>query len=140
MLLIKNEKGKISKKDRELENTDSLNKGVKVMEIKDAILAHMEAEQGGSILVRCEGGYVARFTLSYKYEGHDFSKHSGDITLGVAKSESLPAGSTEIHLKVEEYWGFGWSTIFTKDYREPITKCFKVYGTTLAPKYAEISC
>lgn len=57
------------------------------MENKDAIMAHLDAEQGGSILVRCEGGYVARFTLSYKFEGHDFSKHSGDISLGVSKSE-----------------------------------------------------
>jgi hypothetical protein len=110
------------------------------MEFKDAIVAHMDAAQGGSILVRCEGGYVARFTLSYKLNGHDFSKDSGNISLGVNKSESIPAGATDIHLKVEEMWGFGWSSIFTKDYTEPVTKCFKVYGTTLSPKYAEITC
>lgn len=110
------------------------------MEAKDAIVAHLDAEQGGSILVRCEGGYVARFTLSCKYKDHDFSKHSGNISLGVNKSESMPAGATNIHLKVEEMWGFGWSTIFTKDYPSPVTECFKVYGTTLSPKYAKIAC
>lgn len=110
------------------------------MDIKDAIVEHMGADQAGSILVRCEGGYVARFTLSYMLNGHDFSKHSGDISLGVNKSESIPSGATNIHLKVEEMWGFGWSTIFTKNYDSPATQCFKVYGTTLSPKYAEISC
>lgn len=110
------------------------------MGIKEAVLQHMEAEVGGSILVRCEGGYVARFTLSYQYGGQGFSKHSGDISIGLNKSESMPSGATDIHLKVEEMWGFGWSTIFTKNYAAPVTECYKVYGTTLDPKYAKISC
>lgn len=111
------------------------------MELRDAIVAHMDAEQGGSILVRCEGGFVAKFTLKYKYKGQEFSKHSGDITVGVNKSASMPAGATDIHLKVEEAVFIGtWSTIFTKNYSGPVTECFKVYGTTLSPKYAKISC
>ncbi|WMJ71868.1 thiol-activated cytolysin C-terminal domain-containing protein [Cytophagaceae bacterium ABcell3] len=108
------------------------------MEFKDVINAHYDAEQGGSILIRCEGGYVARFTVSYTFQGKEFSKHSGNISLGVNKSESIPAGATNIHLKVEEMWGFGWSTIFTKDFGSPVTKKYKVYGTTLNPKYSEI--
>lgn len=110
------------------------------MQVQDAIVAHLDAEVGGSILIRCEGGYVARFTLSYTYQGREFSKHSGDISLGVNKSESIPAGATNITLKVEEMWGFGWSTIFVKEYPNPVTECFKVYGTTLDPKYAKIDC
>jgi hypothetical protein len=110
------------------------------MDLRDAVMAHLDAEQGGSILIRCEGGYVAHFTLSYKVNGQEFSKHSGDISLGVSKSESIPAGATDIHLKVEEMWGFGWSTIFTKDYSQPVTECYKVYGTTLSPAYAKITC
>ncbi len=113
---------------------------LKIMNFKDAVMAHLDAEQGGSILVRCEGGYVARFTLTYMLNKHEFSKHSGDISLVVNKSESIPAGATDINLKVEEMWGFGWSTIFTMHYDTPATECFKVYGTTLAPKYAKIAC
>lgn len=108
------------------------------MDFKNVIQAHYGAEQGGSILVRCEGGYVARFTLSYTFSGVEISKHAENISLGVNKSESIPAGATDIHLKVEEMWGFGWSTIFTKDFAEPVSKSYKVYGTTLIPKYAEI--
>ncbi|WP_108804737.1 hypothetical protein [Aquimarina sp. Aq107] len=110
------------------------------MELKEAVLTHLDAKQTGSILIRCEGGYVARFTLSYKLNGKEFSKHSGNISLGVNKSETIPEGATSIYLKVEENWAFGWSTIFTKSYDKPVTECYKVYGTTLDPKYSKISC
>lgn len=108
------------------------------MDKKSAIMAHMLTEQGGSILVRCEGGFISRFTLSYEFEGLEFSKHSGNISLGVNKSESVPIGATNLFLKVEEMWGFGWSTIFTQQFAEPVQKCYKVYGTTLNPKWNEI--
>jgi hypothetical protein len=100
----------------------------------------MDAEQAGSILVRNSGGYVARFTITYKVKDKDFSKHSGNFTIGVNKSETIPVGATGINLKVEEMWGFGWSTIFTKDFSEPVTKCYEVYGTTLNPKHKSMDC
>jgi hypothetical protein len=107
---------------------------------KEAVMAHMEATAAGSILVRNSGGYVARFSVSYTLNGHNFTQDSGDFSLGVNKSISIPAGATNIHLKVEEMWGFGWSTIFTANFDAPVTKCYKVYGTTLDPKHEEISC
>jgi P pilus assembly chaperone PapD len=108
--------------------------------LQDAVEAHTTVATAGSILVRNEGGYVARFSVSYNLNGQDFTKDSGNFTLGVNASISIPAGATNIRLKVEEMWGFGWSTIFHKSYAEPLTICFKIYGTTLDPKYAEISC
>lgn len=100
-------------------------------------MTHLDAEQGGSILIKCEGRYIAKFSIRYKLNGHSFSKHSYHISLGVSKSESIPAGATDIHLKVEEMWG---ATIFTKDYSSPVSQCYKVYGTTLNPKYSKIDC
>lgn len=44
------------------------------MSTKEAVIKHLSAETGGSFLVRNGGGYVARFSVSYKYEGKDFSK------------------------------------------------------------------
>ena len=105
-----------------------------------AFVAHLSAEAAGSVLVRNEGGYVARFTLTYNLDGHEFTQESGDITLGVNKSAWIPAGATEIQLKVEENIGWAWSTIFTKSYATPTTACFKVWGTTLFPAWAAISC
>jgi hypothetical protein len=110
------------------------------MELKEAVLAHMEAEKGGSFHVRNGGGYVAKFSVTYKLHGQDFSKDSGTFTLGVNKAVDLPAGATDIHLKVEENWAFGWSTIFTKVFSEPAVKCYEIHGTTLNPKWKEVSC
>jgi hypothetical protein len=108
--------------------------------MKVAATAHMEAVQAGSILVRNGGGYVARFSLSYDYQGQEFSKDSGNFTLGVNKSIEIPSGATNLRLKVEEMWGFGWSTIFTETFADAVTKCYEVYGTTLQPKYKSIAC
>jgi hypothetical protein len=105
-----------------------------------AFVAHLGAAAAGSVLVRNEGGYVARFTLTYSLDGHEFTQESGDITLGVNKSAWIPAGATEIQLKVEENIGWAWSTIFTKSYAVPTTVCFKVWGTTLFPAWAAINC
>ena len=106
---------------------------------KEAVTAHMEVSvAGGSVKVRNEGGYVARFSLSYTFQGHNFTKNSGTFSLGVNKSIEIPEGATDIHLKVEEMWGFGWSTIFTKVFPTPESKSYKVYGTTLNPKWAEL--
>ena len=73
-----------------------------------AFIAHFSAEPAGSLLVRNEGGYVARFTLTYNLAGNEFTQESGDITLGVNKSAWVPAGATEIRLKVEENMGWAW--------------------------------
>lgn len=113
----------------------------KHMIIKEAITQHLEAAVGGSFLVRNSGGYVARFSVSYKFAGKDFSKDSGDFSLGVNKSIDVPAGATDIHLKVEEAWFINsWTTIFTQNFGSPVTKCYKIWGTTLNPSWEETSC
>ncbi len=101
----------------------------------DAIVARESAERGGSIRVKCEGGYVAKFTLAYKLEGAVSEKESGDITIGKSKTIPIPPCATDISLTVEEHTGFSWKTIFTKNYNEPVTKCFRVTGATFSPSY-----
>lgn len=104
-------------------------------------MQHLEAGQGGSITVRNEGGYVARFSLTYVLGGINFSTDSGNFTYGQSKSLPIPAGATDIHLKVEVAIFIGvWSTIFTQNFAAPVTKCYKIWGITLKPKWEEISC
>ena len=67
-----------------------------------------------------------------------YSENSGNFPLGVKKAIEFPPGSTDIAVKVEEMWGFGWSTIFTKEYPNVVRKEFHLYGTTLHPNYREI--
>ena len=96
----------------------------------------------GSILVRNEGGYAARFKVSYDpgRGARRVNKSSGSFGIGAQKSIAIPAEATNIALKVEAHTGVQWSTIFTKNYDESVKKCFKVYGTTLNPKHKEITC
>lgn len=109
--------------------------------MKEFIVKHLEAPVAGSIKVRNEGGYVARFSVEYTFDNRSVTKHSGDFTLGVNKDLTIPEGATNIYLKVEEYWFIGaTSTIFTEKFDTPVTKCYKIWGTTLDPHYAEIPC
>lgn len=111
------------------------------MSKKDAVVKHLNAKEGGSFYVRNEGGYVASFSVTYKYDGKEFSQNSGDFSLGVNKSISVPAGAKDIHLKVEEAWFIAsWTTIFSLNFASPVTKCYKIWGTTLNPSWEEISC
>lgn len=92
---------------------------------------------GGVIVVRNCGGYIARFSVTYTHNDHNFTKESGIFTIGINKSIEIPAGSTDILVKAEEMWGLGWSTIFTKEYSSVVRKKFDLYGTTLHPHYCE---
>jgi hypothetical protein len=102
----------------------------------------VSATTSGSILVRNEGGYVARFKVSYDPGMGQKRVHrsSGSFAIGAQKSIVLPSDATDISLKVEEDTGSTWSTIFTKSFAETVKKCYKVYGTTLNPKHKEIDC
>jgi len=109
--------------------------------MKDALMNHLEASVAGSITVRNEGGYVAKFSITYAFQGKEVTKTSDNFTLGVNKTLEIPEGATNIYLKVEEYWFIGQTTtIFTKTFPTPVTKCYKIWGTTLNPKWEEISC
>ena len=115
------------------------------MELKDAVLAqygeaHNKDAQIGRMNVINGGLYLARFSVSYQIGDHEFTKYSGDFTLGGNKDIYVPEIATNIYLKVEEMWGFGWLTIFTKTYPKPTVKCFKISGSTLKPKWEEIRC
>lgn len=105
------------------------------------IIAHMDAEVGGSILIRNEGGYVAHFEVTYTFNDKELTKKSGNFTLGVNKEIAVPKGATDIRLKVQEEWFISsWSTIFTETFSSPPDVCYKIYGTTLNPKYEPIDC
>ena len=96
---------------------------------------------GGSITCQNHGGYVARFYVKYtKPDGQREAKDSGDFSIGVNKVIEIPAGSTEIVVKAEENWAFGWSNIFLKEYPGVVCKIFELLGTTLDPHYKERDC
>ena len=96
---------------------------------------------GSSVMVRNEGGYVARFSVDFGTNGTRQERQSGDFTAGVNKSVDLPDGAKDIHVKAEAMTGLiwnPWSTIFEQIYSELSgVKRFTVRGTTLNPSYQE---
>ncbi|KAK7603309.1 hypothetical protein V9T40_003308 [Parthenolecanium corni] len=113
----------------------------KIVAVLLVAFAASAAAESGSIMVRNSGGYVAVFNVDYDLNGERKSESSGKFTLGVNKEINIPSGATNVYLKVEEYWFPGQkTTIFTKSYASPVHKCFKIWGTTLSPSYAEENC
>ncbi|KAK7605190.1 hypothetical protein V9T40_007048 [Parthenolecanium corni] len=105
-----------------------------------AFAAYASAKDG-YVSVNNNGGYVAAGQVQYDYNGSRQSESFGDFSLGVTKSIRIPDGATNIYVKVEEYWFINsLSTIFTESFATPPEKCYKIWGTTLNPKYSTINC
>ncbi len=103
-----------------------------------ALVNALQGQMGGSITVRNEGGYIARFSVTYKIDGKENKTSSGSFTLGVSKTVDIPAQAKDIHVKIEDEWFPGqWTTIAVRDYATPVTKRFIVGGTTLMPTIKE---
>ncbi len=85
-----------------------------------------------------EGGFVARFELSYTIGDEEKLQETGNMALGDKKHYDIPPDATNIRLKGEEdtalVWE-GWRTVFDLRYGTPPNKCFKLYNTTLDPKW-----
>jgi len=85
-----------------------------------------------------EGGFVARFELKYTYGGDEIVKKTGNMSLGNKVSYDIPADATNIFVKGEEKTGLvweGWRTVFDLRFSSPPNNCFKLFGTTLKPKW-----
>lgn len=85
-----------------------------------------------------EGGYVARFELQYTYNDERYVFYTGDMNLGEKKTYYIPPSATDIWLIAKEQTGLvweGWRTVFDLRLTEPDNKCYKLYGTTLNPKW-----
>lgn len=97
------------------------------------------------------GGYNARFSVEYKNgpDGRFVDLRSNSLPSGQKYKVTVPANALYLHLKAERHTGFEWREIFTfnvdvvNNDRTYISKNlnvmeFKVWGTTLAPKWNEL--
>ena len=85
-----------------------------------------------------EGGFAAKFELQYTYNTERFTFYSGDMSLGNKKTYYIPPDATDIWLIAKEQTGLiweGWRTVFDLRLSSPDNKCYKLYGTTLNPKW-----
>lgn len=86
-----------------------------------------------------EGGFEAKFELQYTIANGDrVFEETGKMLLGNKKSYNIPPDATDIWLIAKENTGLiweGWRTVFDLRYDSPPNNCFKLYGTTLNPKW-----
>lgn len=101
--------------------------------------AALAGESSGSIVIRNEGGYVAKFRVDYLLNGERLEAESGSFTLGVSTDIQIPAGASDINLCVKEAIFINtWSTIFTENFAEPGHYEYEISGTTLNPSWKKI--
>lgn len=93
----------------------------------------------GYVTFYADGGFEARFELRYKdYAGNQVTHQTGTMLLGNKRTYDLPPYATEIQLKGEENTGLvweGWRTVFNLSFEQAPNRCYRLYGTTLNPKW-----
>lgn len=89
-----------------------------------------------------EGGYVARYTLSYHVEGASPTKiETGDVLLGASVEFEIPGEAVNIQMTGKAATGLfwePWKEIFSQDFWKVShfsSNQIRTYGTTLDPKF-----
>ncbi len=100
-------------------------------------------QRPGKVKMRNTGGYVARFSVNYNLDGRRRSASSGNFSAGLNREITIPAGATDINVKAERQvfvLSSTWETTFTKRFSKlEGDVCFRVWGTTLAPRWEQQS-
>ena len=92
----------------------------------------------GFVGFRHDGAYVAKFEINYTVDGRRKSWKSGNKTAGWQQQLSLPGNAKNVEVKAWAYTGLVWqptNEIFNKTLNGPDNKTYKVWGTTLNPKW-----
>lgn len=86
--------------------------------------------EGHSISVHQRGDFKAIFEVTYKYNGENSKKSSGEIVKGYNKTIQIPDQSTDISLTIYKLsiTGRPDGSIVTKTYPLPVKKCFELEG------------
>jgi hypothetical protein len=86
----------------------------------------------GSISVYNNGGYFARFSISFQTNGTPNTLSTGKFSQGQKRTLNIPDGSCYGQVIAEKEVLIGsWQQIFSLNFDLPYEQCFKVGGTTL---------
>lgn len=97
-------------------------------------------QKAGSYFIRHEAFYDAYYTLTYSLDGKNYSKVSGNKGQFSSWDQAVPAGATNLKLKVEYLSGFTWQSLFTETYDAlEYRRCIKIWGTIISPQHQYIS-
>ena len=95
-------------------------------------------QKNGHITLFHQGGYVAKFEVSWDVAGKSETWRSGDQTAGWKKTLHFPGDATNFSIKATAYTGLVWSPeneIINVNEPGIPNKCYKVFGTTLNTAY-----
>jgi len=85
----------------------------------------------GAITMKNAGGYVGKFTITYKIDGAYQTVDSGKYPVGQVRSLPIPPEATNV--LVQGYLDVfinSWSVVFADSIGTPQFKCYKIGGTT----------
>jgi cytolysin (calcineurin-like family phosphatase) len=82
-----------------------------------------------------EGGFVAGFEVRYRVDGVEHRHETGVLALGNKRTFFLPPEATDVRVLGHENSGVGWWTVFDTTFPSPPNRCFRLFGTTLNPKW-----
>jgi hypothetical protein len=96
----------------------------------------------GLVLVKNDGGFLARFAVDWRLNGRTDRSESGSFPVAAAKSIGLPAGATDITLKIE-IMTFPppfetWKVMAVHNYSTAPRVSFHLSGTTIQTVIEEI--
>ncbi len=90
-----------------------------------------------------QGGYVARYSVTFTSGGKTQTCSTGDTTAGFTKTCTVPADATGVKAFGQEATGLAWEpwrTVFNQSVANPLSnKCYKTWGTTLNPQWGGCS-
>jgi len=96
----------------------------------------------GSVLVQNNGAYIARFSVQYQQGANTTTLESGNFPALSGKNIDIPASAANITVKIEimtfPYPVETWKTVANYQFNKPVTKSYRLSGTTVAPEIAEI--
>jgi len=93
----------------------------------------------GSITLKNNGAFIARFSVQYVRSGETRTEESGEFPVLVAGILQLPADAADILVTVKIATSIDiWSVVATYRYHKPVTKSFELSGTTGSPVIKEI--
>lgn len=92
----------------------------------------------GFVKVRHEGGYVARWMVTWMANNLPGVWASGNVTAPYQKTINLPGDAKQVRIYAEAMTGLVWDPwreAISKTETGPTNKCYKIYGTTLSPSW-----
>lgn len=88
-----------------------------------------------SVMVRNTGSYVAKFTIGYDIFGQHNEVESEHIMASMNRQLDIPANATNILVKGYALSLFGWTSVFTVPYPNPVNAEFHLFGNAFSPQW-----